>query len=91
MKPVDLKPKHTLTQVNKPMIKIINLKLPIMKEYQNIKTFLQKVMFQIDLINVFTKVKNTVGWTYVISDLNGEEIIGMFCEKELRNNKSKSL
>ena len=30
------------------------------------------------------KVKNTVPWTYVINDLNGEEIIGTFNEKELQ-------
>ena len=30
------------------------------------------------------KVKNTVPWTYVINDLNGEEIIGSFYEKELQ-------
>ena len=30
------------------------------------------------------KVKNTVPWTYVINDLNGEEIIGTFYEKELK-------
>ena len=29
-------------------------------------------------------VKNTVPWTYVINDLNGEEIIGTFYEKELQ-------
>ena len=33
---------------------------------------------------VVTKVKNTVPWTYVISDLNGENIIGTFYEKELQ-------
>ena len=27
-------------------------------------------------------VKNTVPWTYVINDLNGDEIIGTFYEKE---------
>ena len=32
---------------------------------------------------VIKKVKNTVLWTYVINDLNGEEIIGTFYEKEL--------
>ena len=31
-----------------------------------------------------TKVKNTVRWTYVINDLNGEEIKGTFYEKELQ-------
>ena len=30
------------------------------------------------------KVKNTVPWTYVIDDLNGEEITGTFYEKELQ-------
>ena len=29
------------------------------------------------------KVKNTVPWIYVISDLNGEETIGKLYEKEL--------
>ena len=32
---------------------------------------------------VIKKVKNTVPWTYVISDLNDEEITGTFYEKEL--------
>ena len=30
---------------------------------------------------VINKIKNTVPWTYVINDLNGEEIIGSFYEK----------
>ena len=30
------------------------------------------------------KVKNTVPWTYVINDLNSEEITGTFYEKELQ-------
>ena len=30
---------------------------------------------------VVSKIKNTVPWTYVISDLNGEEITGSFYEK----------
>ena len=33
---------------------------------------------------VIKKVKNTVPWTYVINDLNGEEIVGTFYEKELQ-------
>ena len=35
-------------------------------------------------IFVIKEIKNTVSWTYVIIDLNGEEIIGTFFEKELR-------
>ena len=31
-----------------------------------------------------SKIKNTVLWTYVISDLNGEDITGAFYEKKLR-------
>ena len=31
------------------------------------------------------KVKNTVPWTYVINDLNGEEIVGTCYEKELQD------
>ena len=38
-----------LTLVNKLIIKVLNLKLVILLEYQNIKTFLQKAMFQIGL------------------------------------------
>ena len=30
---------------------------------------------------VIRKVKNTIPWTYVINDLNGDEIIGTFYEK----------
>ena len=33
---------------------------------------------------VIKKVKNTIPWTYVINDLNGEEIMGTFYEKELQ-------
>ena len=32
---------------------------------------------------VIKKIKNTVPWTYVIDDLNGEKITGTFYEKEL--------
>ena len=35
-------------------------------------------------IFIIIKIKNTVPWTYVISDLNGERIDGIFYEKELQ-------
>ena len=35
------------------------------------------------------KVKNTVPWTKVINDLNGEEIIGAFYENELQKTNQK--
>ena len=30
------------------------------------------------------KSKDTVPWTYIIKDLNGEEVVWTFCEKELQ-------
>ena len=42
-------------------------------------------------IFVIKKIKNTVPWTYVISDLNGEEILGSFYEKELQKTNQKNL
>ena len=33
---------------------------------------------------VVKEIKNTVPWTYVINDLNGEEIIGTFYKKKLQ-------
>ena len=36
-----------------------------------------------------SKIKNTVPWTYVINDLNGDEIAGTFYEKELQKTNQK--
>ena len=38
---------------------------------------------------IIKKVKNTVPWTYIINDLNGEEITGSFYEKELQKTNQK--
>ena len=38
---------------------------------------------------IISKTKNTVPWTYVINDLNGEEIIGTIYEKELQKTNQK--
>ena len=35
-------------------------------------------------IFVIKTVKNTVPWTYIISDLNGKEIVGTFYENKLQ-------
>ena len=37
---------------------------------------------------MLSKIKNTIPWTYVINDLNGEEIIG---EKELQKTNQKDI
>ena len=47
MKPIDVKDQTYINIVKKLMIKILNLKLVIMKEYQNTKTFLLKAILQI--------------------------------------------
>ena len=52
IKPVDVKSStyiKVIVIVKKIMIKILNLKLGILFEYQNRKTFLQKAMFKIGL------------------------------------------
>ena len=38
---------------------------------------------------IISKIKNTVPWTYVINDLNDEEIIGTFYEKKLQKTDQK--
>ena len=67
------------------MIKILNLNLVILLEYQNTKSIFAKGYFPdwSEEVFVIKKIENTVTWPYVISDLNGEEIVGTFYEKEL--------
>ena len=36
-----------------------------------------------------SKTKNTVSWTYVISELNGEEVTGSFYEKQLQKTRQE--
>ena len=40
---------------------------------------------------VIKKVKNTVPWTYVINDLNSEEIMGTFMKKNCKRRVKKNL
>ena len=44
-----------------------------------------------EAVFVIKKVKNTVPWTYVIKDLNDEEITGTFYEKELQKTNQEEL
>ena len=72
-------------------MKILNVKLVILLKYQNIKAYLQEAMFRSwsEEVFVIKKVKNTVPWTYVISDLNREKIVGAISEKELQETNQK--
>ena len=40
---------------------------------------------------IIKKVKNTVPWTYIIMDLNDEEILGTFYEKGLQKANQKDI
>ena len=53
-----------------------------MSGFQSTKIFLLYIF-------VIKQIKNTVSRTYVISDLNGEEVIGSFYEKELQKTNQK--
>ena len=90
MKHVDVK-QNILTLVKKLMINILNLKLMILLEYQNIKPFFAKgyVPNWSEEVFVITKVQNTFPGTYVISDLKDKEIVGTLYEKELQKTNQK--
>ena len=52
-------------------------------KYENIlaKDYIRNLSEELFVVK---KVKNNLPWTYVINDLNGEEIVGAFYEKELQ-------
>ena len=55
-----------------------------MLEYQNTKTSKEYTQKWSEEVFVVSKIKATIPWTYVISDLNGEPITGSFFGKVLR-------
>ena len=63
-----------------------NVKDPKFKVGGHARISKYKGIFAKDYENVFVikNVENTVPWIYVISDLNGEELVGTFQEKELK-------
>ena len=86
MKPADVKDN---TYINAD--KEINNKNPKFKVGDRVRISKYKNIFAkaympnwSEEVFVIKKVKNTVPWTYVINDLNGEEITGTFYEKELQ-------
>ena len=72
--------------------KILNLKLVTdhvrISKYKNIfakgyaRNWSEEVL-------VLSGIKNTVPWTYAVSDLNGEEITGSFYKKNLQKNNQE--
>ena len=86
MKPIDVK-NNTYINTSKK----INYKDPKFKVGDRVRISKYKDIFAkgympnwSEEVFVIKKVKNTVPWTYVINDLNREEIIGTFYEKELQ-------
>ena len=91
MKPVDVKD-NTYIDFEKE----VNNKDPKFKVGDNVRISKYKDIFAKGYtpnwsgeIFVISKIKNTVQWTYVINDLNGEEIIVTFYEKELQKTNQK--
>ena len=91
MKPVDVKD-NTYIDLKKE----INHKDPKFNVGDNVRISKYKNIFAEGYtpnwpgeVFAIKKVKNTVPWTYVINDLNGEEIIGTFYEKELQKTNQK--
>ena len=74
---------HISRLKKKLKIKILNGDHVRISKYKNIfaKEYMPNWSEKIFLIK---NIKNTVPWTYVINDLNGEEIIGTFYGKELQ-------
>ena len=85
MKPIDVKD-NTYINIGKE----INDKGPKFKVDDHVRISKYKNIFAkgytpnwSEEIFVIEEIKNTVLWTYVINDLDGEEIIATFYEKEL--------
>ena len=86
MKPIDVKDN---TYINTS--KEINSKYPKFKVGDRVRISKYKNIFAkgympnwSEEVFIIKKVKNTIPWTSVINDLNGEEIIVTFYEKELK-------
>ena len=91
MKPVDVKDNTYIDSMEFHSEKGVNDKDPQFKVGDHIRISKYKnIVAKGYMINwseevfIISKIKNTVPWTYVINDLNGEKIIGTFYEKELQ-------
>ena len=93
MKPIDVKD-NTYINVDKE----INNKDPKFKVGDPVRISKYKNIFAKGYMSngseevfVIKKVENTVPWTYVINDLNCEEITGTFYEKELQKTNQEEI
>ena len=88
---IKMKPVHVKDNTYIDLKKETNDKNPKFKAGDHVRISKYKNIFAkaymhnwLEEIFVIEKIKNTVQQTYVIIDLNGEEIIGTFYEKELQ-------
>ena len=92
MNPIDVKfnscAEHNVdSNAKDPKLKL-HSRVRISKKYKNIfaKGYAPRWFEEIFVIG---KIKNTTTSSYVINDLNGEEIVGTFYEKELQKTNQK--
>ena len=93
---IKMKPVHVKDDTCIDFEKEVNDKDPNFKVKDNVRISKYKNIFAkgytpnwSEEVFVISKIKNTVPWTYVINDLNGEGIIGTFYEKELQKTNQK--
>ena len=91
MKPIDVKDNTYIGS-----IKVINVKDAKFEVGDHARTSKYRKIFDkgytpnwSEEVFVIKKVKNAVPWTYVVNDLNDEEIIGILYEKELQKTKQQ--
>ena len=91
MKPVDVKDNTYIDAMELKSSKNVSDKDPKFKVGDHVRIYKYKNIFAkgytptwSEEVFVIKKVKNTVPWIYVINDLNGDEIIETFYEKELQ-------
>ena len=96
MKPVDVKDNTCIDSTELHSKKDVNDKNPKFRVGDHVRISKHKNIFakgytpnQSEEVFVIKKVKNTVPWSYIINDLNGEGIIGTFYEKELQKTNKK--
>ena len=91
MKIVDVKPSIYIDFNKENNKKVLKFKVGDNVRISNHKNTFAKgyVPNCFEEVSVIKKVKNTVPWTYVVSDLNGEEIVGTLYKKELRKTNQK--
>ena len=92
MKLVNKKSNTYINSSKRIMMKILNLKLVILLEYQNIKTFLQKAMFQIGLKKflLLKKLKTLCRGDMLLGILM-EKLLEHFTKKNCKKQIKKSL